>query len=258
VIWEAQFGDFSNVAQPIFDQFISSAEDKWSSLSGITILLPHGFEGMGPEHSSARIERFLGLAAEDNFQVCVPTTPAQMFHLLRRQVCRPWRKPLIVMTPKSLLRHPECTSTLGDLVEGRFQRILPDTTADPKKTERILLCTGKLYYELDAARKEEKREDIAIVRVEQLYPLQPEDLKEALEKYETDTPIYWVQEEPENMGAWRRMKGKFGETILGRFPFTVASRPASASPATGSSHSHRLEQEILIQLAFGNEETSWY
>ncbi|MFP6581664.1 MAG: 2-oxoglutarate dehydrogenase E1 component [Candidatus Hydrogenedentota bacterium] len=258
VIWEAQFGDFSNVAQPIFDQFISSAEDKWSSLSGITILLPHGFEGMGPEHSSARVERFLGLAAEDNFQVCVPTTPAQMFHLLRRQVCRPWRKPLIVITPKSLLRHPKCVSTLEDLSEGRFQRILPDTTTDPKKAERILLCTGKLYYELDAARKEEERDDIAIIRVEQLYPLQPEDLQEALDKYETDTPIYWVQEEPENMGAWRRMKGKFGERILGRFPFTVASRPASASPATGSAHSHRLEQEILIQLAFGNEETSWY
>ena len=258
VMWEAQFGDFSNVAQPIFDQFISSAEDKWRSLSGLTMLLPHGFEGMGPEHSSARLERFLGLAAEDNFQVCVPTTPAQMFHLLRRQVCRPWRKPLIIITPKSLLRLPQCTSTLDDLSEGQFERIIPDTTADPKKVERILLCSGKLYYELDAARKEEEREEIAIIRIEQLYPFQPESLQSTLEPYESDTPIYWVQEEPENMGAWRRMKGKFGERILGRFPFTVACRPASASPATGSAHSHRLEQEILIQLAFGNEETSWY
>jgi 2-oxoglutarate dehydrogenase E1 component len=258
IMWEAQFGDFSNVAQPIFDQFISSAEDKWRSLTGITILLPHGFEGMGPEHSSARFERFLGLSAEDNFQICVPTTPAQIYHLLRRQVRRPWRKPLVIITPKSLLRKPECISTLDDLAEGRFQRIIADDYVKPENVERILLCTGKIYYELDAARKEEGREDIAILRVEQLYPLQPEDLQRHLDVYQDDTPVMWVQEEPENMGAWRRVKGKFGERILGRFPFTVACRPASASPATGSAHSHRLEQEILIQLAFGNEETSWY
>ena len=258
VMWEAQFGDFSNVAQPVFDQFISSAEDKWRSLSGMTILLPHGFEGMGPEHSSARIERFLGLSAEDNFQVCVPTTPAQMYHLLRRQVRRPWRKPLVIITPKSLLRNPECVSTLDELAEGRFQRILPDTHSDPKKVERVLLCTGKLYYELDAARKEQGREDMAILRVEQLYPLQPEDLAKHLDIYPADTPLMWVQEEPENMGAWRRMKGKFGERVLGKYPFTVASRPASASPATGSAHSHRIEQATLIELAFNNEQTSWY
>ncbi|MFP6616430.1 MAG: 2-oxoglutarate dehydrogenase E1 component [Candidatus Hydrogenedentota bacterium] len=258
VMWEAQFGDFSNVAQPIFDQFISSAEDKWYRLSGLTILLPHGFEGMGPEHSSSRFERFLGLAAEDNFQVCVPTTPAQMFHLLRRQVRRPWRKPLIIITPKSLLRKPECTSTLEDLIHGRFRRLLRDKDSDPKKVERILMCTGKIFYELDEARKKEGRDDIAIIRVEQLYPLQPDDVHEVLDAYEPETPVLWVQEEPENMGAWRRMKGKFGERILGQFPFTVASRPASASPATGSAHSHRLEQENLIQLALGNEGTSWY
>lgn len=258
VMWEAQFGDFSNVAQPIFDQFISSAEDKWRSLCGIAILLPHGFEGMGPEHSSARLERFLSLAAQDNFQVCAPTTPAQMFHLLRRQVHRPWRKPLIIITPKSLLRLPACVSSLKDLAQGRFRRILPDTTAVPKKVERILMCSGKIYYELIAARERDSREDIAIIRIEQLYPLQPEDMKKHLENYTTDTPILWVQEEPENMGAWRRMKGKFGERILGRFPFTVAARPASASPASGSLNSHRIEQEMIIQLAFGNEETSWY
>ncbi len=257
-MWEAQFGDFSNVAQPIFDQFISSAEDKWRSLSGLTVLLPHAFEGMGPEHSSARLERFLGLAAEDNIQICIPTTPAQFFHLLRRQVRRPWRKPLIVMTPKSLLRHPRAVSSLEELSEGRFRRILPDVRSEANDITRILLCCGKIYYEMEELREKQERHDIAILRVEQLYPLQPPDLEEALKPYESGTPVYWVQDEPENMGAWRRMKGKFGEQLLGRFPFTVACRPASASPATGSAHSHRLEQQMIMDLAFGNEQTSWY
>lgn len=257
-MWEAQFGDFSNVAQPIFDQFITSAEDKWRSLSGLTVLLPHAFEGMGPEHSSARLERFLGLAAEDNIQICIPTTPAQFFHLLRRQVVRPWRKPLIVMTPKSLLRHPRAISSLEELSEGRFRRILPDLHSEAKDIKRILLCCGKIYYELEEQREKQERHDVAILRVEQLYPLQPPDLEAALSPYESGTPTYWVQDEPENMGAWRRMKGKFGQQLLGRFPFTVACRPASASPATGSAHSHRLEQQMIMDLAFGNEETSWY
>jgi 2-oxoglutarate dehydrogenase E1 component len=258
IMWEAQFGDFVNVCQVIIDQFISAAEDKWRSLSGLTLLLPHGYEGMGPEHSSARIERFLSLAAEDNFQVCMPSTPAQMFHLLRRQVRRPWRKPLIVMTPKSLLRHPDVVSPLDELTTGRFQRIIPDATGRVRGIKRILLCAGKIYYDLEAERREQKRDDIAIIRVEQLYPLHPSDLNAVLEKYETDTPVLWVQEEPENMGAWRRMKGKFGERLFGRFPFTVASRPASASPAIGSAHGHKNEQKAIISVAFGNQRTSWY
>jgi len=257
-MWEAQFGDFVNAAQVIIDQFISSAEDKWRSLSGLTLLLPHGFEGMGPEHSSGRLERWLSLAAEDNFQVCVPSTPVQFFHLLRRQVHRPWRKPLIVMTPKSLLRMPEATSELSEFTSGRFQRIIPDPSGKTGGIERILLCSGKMYYDLDAERRETERDDVAIVRVEQLYPLHPSDINEALEPYETDTPVLWVQEEPENMGAWRRMKGKFGERLLGRFPFTVACRPASASPATGSAHSHRNEQRQILSTAFGTQKTSWY
>lgn len=258
IMWEAQFGDFSNAAQVIFDQFISSAEDKWRSLSGLVVLLPHGFEGMGPEHSSARLERFLGLAAEDNIQICVPTTPAQYFHLLRRQVKRTWRKPLIVMTPKSLLRHPKAVSSLDELSKGRFQRLLPDEHGYIENVKRILMCTGKIYYELEAHREEHGYSDIAIVRVEQLYPLQPPDLQAVLEPYASETPIYWVQEEPENMGAWRRMKGKFGERLLDRFPFTAVCRPASASPATGSAHSHRLEQQKLMRIAFGDEATSWF
>ncbi len=258
VIWEAQFGDFCNAAQVIIDQFLSTAEDKWRSLTGLVLLLPHGFEGMGPEHSSARLERFLSLTAEDNIQVCIPSTPAQMFHLLRRQVRRPWRKPLIVMTPKSLLRNPEAVSTLDDLATGRFRRIIPDTGGRLEGVQRILLCAGKIYYDLDAERRESKRDDVAILRLEQLYPLHPSDLNDALKAYADDTPVYWVQEEPENMGAWRRMKGKFGERLLGRFPFTVASRPASASPATGSAHSHRNEQHQILSTAFGTQKTSWY
>jgi 2-oxoglutarate dehydrogenase E1 component len=258
IIWEAQFGDFVNTAQVILDQFISSAEDKWRVLSGLVMLLPHGFEGMGPEHSSARLERFLSLAAEDNYQVCIPTTPAQYFHLLRRQVVRPWRKPLIIMSPKSLLRHPKAVSTLDELSQGRFQRILPDAGGRIEGVSRIFLCSGKVYWDLEAEREKLGVEDIAILRVEQLYPLQPPDLEKILNPYKAETPVYWVQEEPENMGAWRRMKGKFGEHLLGRFPFTVVSRPASASPATGSAHSHRLEQQKLMDMAFGSEKTSWY
>ena len=250
-IWEAQFGDFVNVAQPIIDQFISSAEDKWRSLSGLVMLLPHGYEGMGPEHSSARIERLFSLTAEDNMQVAYPSTPAQLFHLLRRQVVRPWRKPLFVLTPKSLLRHPACVSTMDDLAVGRFQRILPDTKGIVGKAERVLLCTGKIYYELNEEREKLKRDDVAIVRVEQLYPLQPEDLGAALGHYADNTPVVWVQEEPENMGAWRRMRGKFGYILDGRLPFFGLYRSASASPATGSPSMHKKEQREIIGQAFG-------
>lgn len=257
-LWEAQFGDFFNVAQVIIDQFLASAEDKWRSLSNIVLLLPHGFEGMGPEHSSARLERFVSLSAEDNFQVVTPTTPVQYFHVLRRQVIRTWRKPLIVMSPKSLLRHPKAVSHIEEFTKGRFERILPDDGNRIKGVRRILMCMGKIYYELLSKREETGRDDLAIVRVEQVYPLQPEDLYAVLEPYEAETPVYWVQEEPENMGAWRRMKGKFGQRLLGKLPFTVVSRPASASPATGSPNSHKLEQARILDKAFSSEATSWF
>jgi 2-oxoglutarate dehydrogenase E1 component len=252
-IWEAQFGDFVNAAQVILDQFISSAEDKWNRLSGIVLLLPHGFEGMGAEHSSARLERFLALAAEDNIQIAQPTTPAQYFHLLRRQALRNWRKPLVVLTPKSLLRHPKVISPLEDFSTGKFQRILPDDLK-PESVKRILLCTGKIYYELLAYREKEKRNDVAIFRLEQLYPLRDALLEKTLQPFAEKIPVLWVQEEPQNMGAWRFLHEKFGKHLFGRWPFAVVSRHESASPATGSHGAHQLEQKHLIERAFGASE----
>jgi 2-oxoglutarate dehydrogenase E1 component len=254
VLWEAQFGDFWNVAQPIVDQFIASAEEKWQRLSGLVLLLPHGYEGQGPEHSSGRLDRFLMLSVEDNVQVVYPTTPAQYFHCLRRQALRPWHKPLVVMTPKSLLRHSQVVSTLEDCAQGSFQRILPDTMGKPgDRVKRILLCTGKIYYELTEHRAETKREDIAIIRLEQLYPLRPETLAAALAQYRDGTPVFWVQEEPQNMGAWFYMRIHFGENLLGRFPFAGISRAPSASPATGSHRRHKQEQAEIISRAFGEK-----
>jgi 2-oxoglutarate dehydrogenase E1 component len=251
VMWEAQFGDFVNVAQVVIDQFIVSAEDKWNRLSGLVMLLPHGFEGQGPEHSSARLERFLSLCAKDNIQVVQPTTPAQMFHLLRRQALRVWRKPLVVMTPKSLLRHPGCVSSLDDLATGTFQRVIPDASGVPARDiRRILLCTGKVFYELDKRRQELGRRDVAIVRVEQLYPLPKKALEEALAGYAPGTPAVWVQDEPENMGAWRFFRIHFGDKLLDRFPFTGMCRQSAASPATGSKKSHDLEQNELLSASF--------
>ena len=245
-VWEAQFGDFANGAQVVIDQFISSAEDKWNRLSGITLLLPHGFEGQGPEHSSARLERYLQLCAEDNMQVCYPTTPAQIFHLLRRQVLRPWRKPLIVLTPKSLLRHKLAVSSLDDLSKGAFRRIIFDPTV--KKAKRVLLCTGKVYYDLAMAREAKKRTDVAIVRFEQLYPLSDEAIAEAVKPY-GDAELFWVQEEPFNMGAWYHVHARWPDGLprLG-----CISRPESASPATGSEKSHKYEQQLLVDQAFGD------
>ncbi|HXS69847.1 MAG TPA: 2-oxoglutarate dehydrogenase E1 component [Candidatus Polarisedimenticolia bacterium] len=253
VLWEAQFGDFWNVAQPIVDQFIASGEDKWQQLSGLVLLLPHGFEGAGPEHSSARLERFLWLAAEDNIQVVYPTTPAQLFHCLRRQALRAWRKPLAVMTPKSLLRHPKAVSSMDDLIQGTFQRVLPDTTASAAAVKRILLCSGKVYYDLAEHREETKREDIAIVRVEQLYPLRAESLERALAGYKDGTPAFWVQEEPVNMGAWNFMQIQLGNKLFNRFPFDGIARAISATPATGSAKRHKQEQTEIIQRAFGEK-----
>jgi 2-oxoglutarate dehydrogenase E1 component len=249
VAWEAQFGDFTNGAQVIIDQFISSAEDKWLRLSGLVMLLPHAYEGQGPEHSSARLERFMQLAAEDNMQICNLTTPAQLFHCLRRQVLRPWRKPLIVMTPKSLLRHREAVSPLSEFSQGKFRRVIADDL-DPAKVKRVLLCSGKVYYDLLDARRKLGREDVAIIRLEQLYPLNSE-LVRALDAYKDGTPLVWVQEEPANMGAWYFVNARLRDFVGDRLPLSLASRVESASPATGSKASHYLEQKMLIESAFG-------
>ena len=250
VIWEAQFGDFFNVGQVIFDQFISTSEDKWDKLNHLVLLLPHSFEGQGPEHSSARLERFLQMAAEDNICVANLTTPAQLFHILRRQIVRPIRKPLVIMSPKSLLRHPECVSPLSEFHSGAFHRVLPDNVVDPSKVKRVLLCTGKLYYDLAHYRKERERDDVAIVRIEQLYPFPETSVRTALSQYRRGTPVIWVQEEPENMGAQSYIKLRFGESVYDRFPFLSISRPESASPATGSPASHRIEQDGILEQAF--------
>lgn len=254
VIWEAQFGDFANGAQVVFDQFISSGEHKWGRLCGLTMLLPHGYEGQGPEHSSARLERYLQLCAEHNMQVCVPTTPAQIYHLLRRQVIRPLRKPLVVLTPKSLLRHKLAISTLEDLAEGSFQTVIPEVDAiDPKKVERVVLCSGKVYYDLLEKRRAEGREDIAIVRIEQLYPFPEDDLAEVLAPYKQLKHIVWCQEEPMNQGAWycsqhhmRRVTTAHKKTLF----LEYAGREASAAPACGYASMHAEQQEKLLQDAF--------
>ena len=251
ILWEAQYGDFWNAAQPIVDQFIASAEDKWQRLSGLVLLLPHGYEGQGPEHSSARLERFLHLTAEDNLQVLYPSTPAQYFHCLRRQALRLWRKPLVIMTPKSLLRHPKVISSLEDCARGRFERILPDSLDTPvEQIQRVLLCSGKIYYELAEHRAEAKRHEVAILRLEQLYPLAAGRLDSALAGYREGTPIIWVQEEPENMGAWPYLRLRFGETLFKRFPLAGICRSASATPATGSFRRHKQEQQGIIARAF--------
>ncbi len=249
VMWEAQFGDFVNAGQVIIDQFIASAEDKWRRLSGMVLLLPHGFEGQGPEHSSARLERFLTLAAEENLQIVYPSTPSQYFHCLRRQVVRQWRKPLVVMTPKSLLRHGRCTSSLAELASGRFRRAIADERIKPAKVKRILLCSGKVYYDLLKRVEEQERTDVAIIRLEQLYPLPKSQLEAALRPYADSTPVCWVQEEPANMGAAWYLQVNFGQRLLGRFEWSIIAREESASPATGSSARHAEEQEALLRQA---------
>jgi 2-oxoglutarate dehydrogenase E1 component len=249
VAWEAQFGDFVNAAQVIIDQFIASGEDKWRRLSGLTMLLPHGFEGQGPEHSSARLERFLELCAEENMQVAYPTTASQIFHLLRRQVVRPWRKPLIVMTPKSLLRAPQATAPLSEFTSGRFRRVIHDTHVDPSKVSRILLASGKVGFELEKEREARGADDVAILRLEQLYPLPEAILAQDLARYQQDAPLVYVQEEPENMGAWRFLRSKWLTEAFGR-PFHGVTRPGSASSATGSGSSHKIEQQELLKDAF--------
>ncbi|MCJ8168985.1 2-oxoglutarate dehydrogenase E1 component [Atopomonas sediminilitoris] len=254
VIWEAQFGDFANGAQVVIDQFITSGEHKWGRLCGLTMLLPHGYEGQGPEHSSARLERYLQLCAEHNVQVCVPTTPAQVYHMLRRQVIRPLRKPLIALTPKSLLRHKLAISTLEDLADGSFQTVIPEIDAfDPKKVKRVVICSGKVYYDLLEKRRAEGRDDIAIVRIEQLYPFPEEDLAAAIAPYKALKHAVWCQEEPMNQGAWycsqhhmRRVLSAHDSKLF----LEYAGREASAAPACGYSQMHTEQQEKLLQDAF--------
>ena len=255
VVWEAQFGDFANGAQVVIDQFISSGENKWSRLCGLTMLLPHGYEGQGPEHSSARLERFLQLCAEDNIQVCIPSTPAQVFHMLRRQAVRPLRTPLVVMTPKSLLRHKEAVSQLEELAEGTFQTVIDETDAiDPQAVKRVVLCSGKVFYDLRAARRERELDDIAIIRIEQMYPFPRLDLQAVLEQYPNFEDAVWVQEEPKNQGSWYAMQSRLA-TVVQRQKVDVylryVGREPSASAAAGYSALHLHQQETFIDEALG-------
>lgn len=248
-IWEAQFGDFVNSAQVIIDQYIASGEQKWGQMSNLVLFLPHGFEGQGPEHSSARFERFLALAGHDNMQIVNPTTPAQLFHLLRRQVKQPWRKPLVVLTPKGLLRHPASLSRVSDLTHGQFYSILDDPKK-PSHIRRLILCSGRIYYDLDAQRAKEKCEDLAIIRLEQLYPLDTEQLKKLLDQYRPFQDCQWVQEEPENMGAWPFIAFYLHQLLPRDIPLAYVGRERSATPATGFYARHKQELANILHQVF--------
>jgi 2-oxoglutarate dehydrogenase E1 component len=251
-IWEAQFGDFANGAQVVIDQFISSGEVKWGRASGLVMMLPHGYEGQGPEHSSARIERFLQLAADNNMQLVQPTSAAQIFHLLRRQMIRLFRKPLVIFTPKSLLRNKDAGSPLSELVKGSFHTVIGDTEAklDPKKVKRVLACSGKVYYDLVNARKERNTTDIAIIRVEQLYPFPHKALATELAKFPNFSELVWVQDEPQNQGAWFQIQHNILENLSDGQKLAYSGRPASASPAVGYYDKHYAQQKALIDAAF--------
>ncbi|MEE8310717.1 MAG: 2-oxoglutarate dehydrogenase E1 component, partial [Candidatus Binatia bacterium] len=250
VIWEAQYGDFANNAQVIIDQFIASSESKWQRQNGLVMLLPHGYEGQGPDHSSARLERFLQLCAENNMQVCYPTTPAQYFHVLRRQQHRSFRKPLILMTPKSMLRHKLVVSRLDEFAEYPFRNVIDETEAmEPSSVRRVLLCTGKTYYDLLLGRNERVVNDIAIVRVEQLYPFPAEELRAVIDRYPDNAEIYWVQEESRNCGAWTFMEPLLYDLVGPRRSVTYVGRNAAASPATGSYAIHRQERDEILDQA---------
>ncbi len=244
-IWEAQFGDFVNGAQIIIDQYLSAAEEKWNAMNGLVLLLPHGYEGQGAEHSSARMERFLNQAADGNMQLVNCTTPANFFHVLRRQVSWDFRRPLVVFTPKSLLRHPRCVSSIKDLSGGRFREIYDDLSADPKKVQRVIFCQGKIFYELLERKEEMQADDVAIVRVEQLHPLPVKQLEEVIAKYNKADQHLWVQEEPANMGAWHYMALNFPDVKL-----KGIAREASGAPATGSSIRWAIQQKRIIDQAF--------
>ena len=252
VIWEAQFGDFVNGAQVVIDQFISAGEQKWGRFCGLVMLLPHGYEGAGPEHSSARLERFLQLCAQENMQVCVPTTPAQIFHMLRRQMLRSYRKPLIVMSPKSLLRHKLATSKLEDLAKGEFQLIIPEIDAiNPKEVKRVVLCSGKVYYDLLEKRRELAKNDTAIIRVEQLYPFPTEKLQTELAHYKQAEQVIWCQEEPHNQGAWFQVQYDIRACLMDNQELSYAGRMALASAAEGHMAKHTEQQAALIKQALG-------
>jgi 2-oxoglutarate dehydrogenase E1 component len=252
VVWEAQFGDFANGAQVVIDQFITSGEHKWQRLCGLTMLLPHGYEGQGPEHSSARLERFLQLCAEHNIQVCIPTTPAQVFHMLRRQVLRPMRRPLVVMSPKWILRHKLATSTLEELANGQFNPVLGDSSVKSEDVKRVILCSGKVYYHLLEAREEREQKDVALVRIEQLYPFPEEDLRQALKPFEHVTDVIWCQEEPMNQGAWYSSQHRMRRVLARVNPdayLRYAGRHASSAPAAGYMTAHVEEQSNFINKA---------
>ena len=250
IIWEGQFGDFANGAQVIIDQFITSCEAKWNRVSGLTLFLPHGYEGQGPEHSSARLERFLQMSAEMNNQVCVPSTPAQMFHMLRRQMLRGLRKPLVVMTPKSLLRHKLATSTLDELTSGRFHTLIDEVDAiDPAQVRRIVLCSGKVYYDLLEQRRAEQLDDVVLVRLEQLYPFPIDEYGAVIERYSNAREVVWCQEEPQNQGAWYQIRHRLQERLGRPQELLYAGRPGAAAPATGIYQLHVEQQRDLVEAA---------
>ncbi len=253
VIWEAQFGDFVNGAQVVIDQFIASGETKWGRACGLVMMLPHGYEGQGPEHSSARPERFLQLCAENNMQVCQPTTPAQIFHLLRRQMIRMFRKPLVIMTPKSLLRNKDAVSSLDELARGEFRTVIGETvsTVDPKKVKRVVVCTGKVYYDLLAARRERGLDDVALVRVEQLYPFAHKAFEAEMKKFPSASQVIWCQDEPQNQGAWFYVQHHIAEALKEGQKLGYAGRAPSASPAVGYYDKHYAQQKELIAAALG-------
>ncbi len=252
-VWEAQFGDFANVAQVFSDQFIASGESKWGRMSGLTMLLPHGYEGQGPEHSSARLERFLELCAEDNLQVCNLTTPAQLFHALRRQLHRRFRKPLVLMSPKSLLRHKLAVSSVPELTDGTFMPVLDDCAADPARVRRVLVVSGRFHYTLLEARVAMRRDEIAIVRLEQLYPFPDRELAGVLARYPGALDVRWVQEEPENMGGWRHLRHRLEAVLPASARLTLVSRPEAASTATGFYTIHHQQEQQLIARSLGEE-----
>jgi 2-oxoglutarate decarboxylase len=251
VLWEAQFGDFVNGAQIVIDQYLVAAEDKWGQTSGLVLLLPHGYEGQGPEHSSARLERFLTLCAEDNIQVCQPTSAAQYFHLLRRQVRRSVRKPLVITTPKSGLRDKRWRSPVSALTDGTFEEVLgdPSTSLDAASVQRVVLASGKVGHEA-ISQRDQLGANTAVVRVEQLYPWPYEAVEAELAKYPAATEVVWLQEEPENMGSWNSVKGRLYEAIGDRYEIRRVSRAAEGSPATGSHTIHGQEQAMILEAAF--------
>jgi 2-oxoglutarate dehydrogenase E1 component len=250
-VWEAQFGDFANVAQVYIDQFIASGESKWGRMSGVALLLPHGYEGQGPEHSSARLERFLELCANGNMQVCNLTTPAQLFHALRRQIHRAFRKPLVIMSPKSLLRHRAAVSPVRGFTEAAFETVLDDVTVqDPGAVRRVLLVSGKLYYTLLEARDERGAADTALLRVEQLYPFPARELATVLERFPEAREVRWVQEEPANMGAWRALRHGLEAVLPEEATLRLVARLSAASPATGYYKRHADEEKELVDDAF--------